>query len=91
MKPPGDRAENETTVAAAVAASWRRWRRPLVRLGEFCHRVFLIAGYAWVGVEIDLPVIGDYLPLKNVLVCLVAVLFIGMTIYDTLFYDHYQP
>jgi hypothetical protein len=91
MKPPGERPENRTALSAAVAAWWRRWRRPLVRLGELGHRLFLIVGYAWVGVEIELPVIGDYLPLKNVLVCLVAVLFIGKTIFDTLFFDHYQP
>jgi hypothetical protein len=91
MKPPRESHESGTAFSAAFATWWQRWRHPLARVGELCHRIFLIVGYAWVGVEIDLPVVGDYLPLKNVIVCLAAVLFIGKTVLDTLFYDHYQP
>ena len=54
-----------------------------------------MAGYKWSQGPgdwlYDLPIIGDYLPLKNVIVCLAAVILIGKTVLDTLFYDHYRP
>ena len=75
----------------AATAWWERWRRPLSRFGELCYRLFLIVGYSWVGIHLELPIIADYLPLKNVLICLVAILLIGKTLFDSLFYDHYRP
>jgi hypothetical protein len=91
MKSPGTRLEGWDAFSQAADAWWQRWREPLVRLGRLCHRVFLILGYAWLGIVIRLPVITDYLPLKNVLICLAAVILIGKTVLDTLFYDRYRP
>jgi hypothetical protein len=91
MKSHGWRSITLREVAEAVSVCRRRWRQPLQRLGVLAHRLFLIVGYAWVGVQIELPLLTAYLPLKNVLVCLVAVLLVGKTLFDTLFFDHYRP
>ena len=91
MKPSDRPQATLADVSDAVTGWWRHWRGPLLRGAEFCYRISLIIGYAWVGVRLELPIIADYLPLKNVLVCLAAVLLIGKTIYDTLFYDHFRP
>jgi uncharacterized SAM-binding protein YcdF (DUF218 family) len=91
MKPPDRRAAALTVVSDAVSAWWRQWRRPLLRFSDLCYRLFLIIGYAWVGIRIELPLVAEYLPLKNVLIVLAAVIMIGKTIYDTLFYDHFKP
>jgi hypothetical protein len=91
MKSPGWRHEGLVAFSEAVAVWWRRWRGPARRLGDLCHRLFLIVGYSWVAISIQLPIISDYLSLKNVLVCLAAVILTGKAVYDTLFYDHYHP
>jgi hypothetical protein len=91
MKATDERQQGRRSVASAVAGWWRRWREPARRLGNLSYRLFLIVGYAWVGLRIDLPVIGEYFPLKNVLICLVAIILTGKTLYDTLFYDHFRP
>jgi hypothetical protein len=91
MKSPGSRIDGWNAFSRSAAAWWQRWREPILRLGRLCYRIVLIVGYAWVGIMIRLPVITDYLPLKNVLICLAAVILIGKAVLDTLFYDHYRP
>jgi hypothetical protein len=62
-------------------------------LGERCVllliRLTQIMVVAWLAMELPLPFIIRGLNLKGPVVALAAVILIGKTVYDTLFYDHY--
>jgi len=72
-----------TTLSPAVRAL-RRW-------GLLCVRLLILGGVAWLLLQLPLPALYEWLPLKNVLVAVGSVLVGGKMLYDTLFYDHFQP
>lgn len=55
------------------------------------YRLSLIILFFWVLALLPSPTEAIPLRLKNGLVGVIAVLYIGKTLYDTLFYDHYRP
>lgn len=80
----GPESQLTQPVRDAVRAAWRRW---LFAIGRIC----LIALGAAVFARLPLPLLDESLPMKNVVVVIVAVGLIGKTVFDTLFYDHYWP
>jgi hypothetical protein len=66
---------------------------PCEPLGERCVllliRLTQIIVVAWFTMEIPLPFIIRGLNLKGPIVALATVIWIGKTVYDTLFYDRY--
>lgn len=79
---PGTRLDQP--VRRAARSAWRRWGLALLRIG-------LIAAGASVLMRVPLPVLEDWLPVKNVVIAVAAVGLIGKTLFDTLFYDHFWP
>lgn len=63
---------------------WQRWL-------HFVLECVIIGLIAWIAIEMPLPVMDDWLPVKNVLVAGIAVALGGKALYDTLFYDHFWP
>lgn len=55
------------------------------------YRLSLILLFFWILALLPSPTEAIPLRLKNGLVGIIAVLYIGKTLYDTLFYDHYRP
>jgi hypothetical protein len=47
------------------------------------------AGWTWMAVAIPLPVISEYLTVKNALIAFVAIIWVGRAIVDTFFYDRH--
>ncbi len=62
----------------------RWWGRLLLRLAA-------IAAGAALALQIPLPALEAWLPLRNVLVAVVTVGLMGKALYDTLFYDRFWP
>ena len=81
MEPP---VRLEQSIRTANRSAWRRWSLALLRIG-------LIAVGASLLTRVPLPVLDDWLPVKNVIIAAVAVGLIGKTLFDTLFYDHFWP
>jgi hypothetical protein len=57
------------------------WRR----VGSLCLDLLGIAGWTWLAIEVPLPVVNEYLTVKNALVAFVAVIAVGRTIVDTIY------
>jgi hypothetical protein len=91
--PPGDErvtADDRPTDADATPRSrGGRWSAVAGRVALFGLDLLGIAGWTWLVVAIPLPVFGDFLGVKNAIVAFVAVIWVGRTIVDTFFYDHY--
>jgi hypothetical protein len=66
----------------------REW---LVPIAELTIRLAVILLAAELFLVMPLPLAGTPLTLVHALTALVAVALIGITIFDTLFYDRYQP
>jgi hypothetical protein len=64
--------------------------RPAERWLLFAVRVAIIALVAC-AVKIQLPVLDNWLPVKDVTVVAAAIVLTGKALFDTLFYDHYWP
>lgn len=58
---------------------------------RFLYRLSLLILFAWVLALLPSPTEAVPLRLKNGLVGIFAVLGLGKILYDTLFYDRYQP
>lgn len=58
---------------------------------RFLYRLSLLILFAWVLMLLPSPTEAVPLRLKNGLVGVFAVLGLGKILYDTLFYDRYQP
>jgi hypothetical protein len=67
----------------------RATRRWLGRVAYFCLDLLGIAGWTWLAIALPLPVFNEFLSLKNTIAAFVAVVWVGRTIVDTLFYDRY--
>lgn len=70
-------------VRRATRAAWRRWGFALLRIS-------LIAVGASILMRVPLPMV-DWLPVKNVVIAVIAVGLVGKTLFDTLFYDRFWP
>jgi hypothetical protein len=63
----------------------------LVRWVTFGLRLVQIALVTWIVVLIPLPILENWLPVKNVGAVLLAVCAAGKALFDTLFYSRYWP
>jgi hypothetical protein len=89
--PPGDErmpADDRPTDATSRSVGGR-CTAVAGRVALFGLDLLGIAGWTWLAVAIPLPVFCDFLGLKNAIVAFVAVIWVGRTIVDTLFYDRY--
>ena len=80
-------------VETAPAEPERRPVRPRVvaRCVRLAVRIPLILGAAWLADQVPVPMLETTLSLKAPLIALVAVMLIGSTVYDTLYYDRFRP
>lgn len=59
------------------------------KLGRLALDLLGVAGWTWLAIVLPLPVINDYLTVKNALIAFVAIVCVGRAILDTFFYDRY--
>ena len=71
----------------ALPSGARYWPAALLRLAV---RLSVITLAAVVATRLPLPVLEDWLPVKNVVVAVMAILLIGKALYDTFFYDRFH-
>ena len=57
----------------------------------FALRATIIVLCAWIAGQLPLPILDQWLPVKNVVITGVAVILTGKSLYDTLFFDRYWP
>ena len=69
----------------------RRARTAVDRWVDLALRLATIAVGAWAVSRLPLPLLDDWLPIKNVVIAVVSVGLTGKALYDTLFYDHFWP
>ena len=58
---------------------------------DLCLRLALIFLGAWIALHLPFPLLDDWLPVKNVVVAITAIVLSGKSLYDTLFFDRYWP
>jgi hypothetical protein len=58
---------------------------------SFLYRLSVVITVAWALSLLPSPTESVPLRLKNGIVGIVALLYVGKMLYDTLFYDRYQP
>ena len=63
---------------------WLRW----VLLGVRVAQILLVA---YILRWLSIPLLEEWMPLKNFVVAVGSIILIGKTLFDTLFYDHYIP
>jgi hypothetical protein len=66
----------------------RQWAVPIA---ELAIRLAVIVLTAHLLLSLPLPLEGTCLTLAQALIVLVAVILIGITLLETLFYNHYRP
>lgn len=71
-----------------LAPMLREWLVPVV---ELTVRLAVIILAAEVLLSVPLPLVGTPLTLVHALIALTAVALVGISIYESLFYDHYRP
>jgi hypothetical protein len=57
----------------------------------FFLRVAEIGLSAWIAVLLPLPILDEWLPVKNVVIAVLTIVLIGKSLFDTLFFDRYWP
>jgi hypothetical protein len=73
--------------APPLARSYHR----AARLIWLVCRPALVGGGVWLVLQLPLPLLDDWLPIKNVAAAALAVGSAGACLYNTLFYDHFRP
>ena len=68
----------------APASPLERWLLALTRIAIIGLATSILA-------RIRLPLIDDWLPMKDIVVAVVGIILAGKCLFDTLFYDHFQP
>jgi hypothetical protein len=64
---------------------WWRWVAAFIQMATGCF-------VAWIFLMIPVDVsFSPFLSWKNPVVVFILICYLGKTLYDTLFYDHYQP
>ena len=84
MARPPDRSPLTSQIPRLV----RDW---LVPIAELALRLAAIILAAELLLSVPLPLEGTPLTLVHALIALAAVALVGITIFETLFYDHYRP
>ena len=54
-------------------------------------RLALLGLGAWAAGHVPLPLLDDWLPVRNLVTAAATVMATGKLLYDTLFYDRFQP
>lgn len=70
------------------ALPWREW---VLRGVLAAVQLALIGCAAWFAGQIPVPLLDNWLPIKNVVIAIVAVTAGGKCLFDTFFYDRFQP
>ena len=85
---PDPGAESVTAAPyLALPSRARYWPAALLRLAI---RLLVITLAATVATRLPLPVLEEWLPVKNVVVAVMAILLVGKALYDTFFYDRFH-
>ena len=61
------------------------------RWALFALRAAEIGLCAWIAVLLPLPILDEWLPVKNVVIAVFTIVLIGKSLFDTLFFDRYWP
>jgi hypothetical protein len=80
----GTRRPAEVRAPSVGAPRPDRWAR-------LAFRLLVIAGLTGLLGAVPLPLLDDWLPIRNVLVAVFAVTATGKALFDTLFFDRYRP
>lgn len=62
-----------------------------LRLAELAVRLAAVGLGVWIVLRTPMPVLDDWLPVKNVAAVAVGLVLAGKALYDTLFYDRFSP
>ncbi len=86
-KPVDDVVEAEWVIRyrAHRKRQWLRWVAAIIQM-----ITALFVAYIFYLIPID-PSVGPFHNWKNPVIIFILICFIGKTLVDTLFYDHYQP
>jgi hypothetical protein len=79
---------NRSPLTSQIPRLLRDW---LVPIAELAIRLTAIILAAELLLNVPLPLVGTPLTLVHALIALAAVALVGITIFETLFYDHYRP
>ena len=79
---------NRSPLTSRVPRLLRDWLAPIA---ELTLRLTAIILAAELRLSVPLPMEGSPLTLVHALIALAAVALVGITIFETLFYDHYRP
>ncbi len=61
------------------------------RLALLLRRLCILAGCTVIGYQAPLPMLDEWLPVRNILVACVSIAAAGKLLVDTLFYDRFWP
>ncbi len=64
---------------------------PLVRWLLLLQRLLIIGMCAWIALNLPMPFLTEWLPVKNIVVAISAIVASGKALVDTLFFDRYWP
>jgi hypothetical protein len=89
--PPGDRgtAHEDAVLTAEELRAYRIARAD--RWARLARRLLMVAAVTWTALRLPLPMLNDYLQLRDVIVTITSILVTGKLLFDTLFFDHYWP
>src|SRR5687768_7095150 len=80
--------QEELTAAVPQTVPTPSRRRSLARkLLHLSLDLLGAAGWTWMAIAVPLPVISEYLTVKNALVAFVTIVWVGRAIVDSFFYD----
>jgi hypothetical protein len=82
------RPPDRSPLTSQIPRLLRDW---LVPIAELAIRLAAIILLAEILLNVPLPLEGTPLTLVHALIALAAVVLVGITIFETLFYDHYRP
>lgn len=72
------------TVRIAPTSPLERWLLALTRIAIIGLTTSILA-------RLRLPLIDEWLPMKDVIVAVTGIVLAGKCLFDTLFYDRFQP
>jgi hypothetical protein len=82
------RPPNRSPLTSKIPRLVHDW---LVPIAELAIRLAAIILLAEILLNVPLPLEGTPLTLVHALIAFAAVALVGVTIFETLFYDHYRP
>lgn len=78
-------------MAGRLAVPLRPWQEWVVRGCLALVQLALIGTATWFALQIPMPLLENWLPVKNVVIAVAAVTAGGKCLIDTLFFDRYWP